>query len=84
MVEVIYTEHFKEDFKKADKSVKDKALKQIDKIIEHPEIGKPLRYNLKGERTIYVKPFRIIYSYFENTIYFLRLREFCLLFHKLK
>ena len=67
MVEIVYTEHFKEDFKKADKSVKDKAIKQIDKIISDPEIGKPLRHDLKGERTVYVKPFRIIYSYFDRT-----------------
>jgi len=72
MVNVIYTEHFKEDFKKADKSVKDKAVKQFDKIIENPDTGKPLRYNLKGERTVYVAPFRIIYSYFDECIYFLR------------
>jgi len=72
MVNVIYTEHFKEDFKKADKSVKDKAIKQIEKIIANPDIGKPLRYNLKGERTVYVKPFRIIYSYFGDSIYLLR------------
>jgi addiction module RelE/StbE family toxin len=72
MVSVVYTEHFKEDFKKADKSVKDKAIKQIEKIISSPDSGKPLRYNLKGERTVYVRPFRIIYSYFEDTIYFLR------------
>lgn len=72
MVAVIYTEHFKEDFKKADKSVKDKAIKQIEKIITSPDMGKPLRYNLKGERTVYVKPFRIIYSYFDDSLYFLR------------
>ncbi len=75
MVEIVYTEHFKEDFKKADKSVKDKAIKQIDKIISDPEIGKPLRHDLKGERTVYIKPFRIIYSYFDNSIYFLRFRH---------
>ena len=75
MVEIVYTEHFKEDFKKADKSVKDKAIKQIDKIISDPEIGKPLRYDLKGERTVYIKPFRIIYSYFDNSIYFLRFQH---------
>jgi len=75
MVNVIYTEHFKEDFKKADKSVKDKVIKQIEKIIASPETGKPLRYNLKGERTIYVKPFRIIYSYFSDSICLLRLEH---------
>jgi addiction module RelE/StbE family toxin len=72
MVDVIFTEKFEKEFKKADTSVKEKAKKQINKIIEDPETGKPLRYDLKGERTVYVKPFRIIYSYFENTIHFLR------------
>ncbi len=72
MVEVIYTEKFEHEFKKADNFVKEKIKKQIQKILENPDTGKPLRYDLKGERTVYVKPFRIIYSYSNNTIYFLR------------
>lgn len=72
MVSVIYTEKFEKEFKKSDSSIKDKAIKQIKKIVENPGIGKPLRYNLKGERTVYVWPFRIIYSFFDDTIYFLR------------
>ncbi len=72
MVEIIYTEKFEVEFKKADKSIKSKVLKQIKKIIENPDIGKPLKYNLKGERTIYIKPFRVIYSFMDNKIYFLR------------
>ena len=72
MVEVIYTEKFEREFKKADKSIKQKAIKQITKIINDPETGKPLRYDLKGERTVYIKPYRIIYSFFNNTINFLR------------
>ena len=72
MVEVVYTEKFEQEFKKIDYSIKEKAVKQIKKIIENPEIGKNLKYNLHGERTVYVKPFRIIYSFFNNTLYFLR------------
>jgi len=72
MVDVVYTEKFGREFRKVDHSVKEKAIKQIKKIIENPEIGKPLKYNLQGERTVYVKPFRVIYSFFNNTIYFLR------------
>ncbi len=72
MVEIVYTEKFEKEFKKTDKSVKDIAVKQIQKIIQNPEIGKPLKYNLKSERTVYVRPYRIIYSFFENTLYFLR------------
>jgi mRNA-degrading endonuclease RelE of RelBE toxin-antitoxin system len=75
MVEVIYTDKFEREFKKADTSVKEKATKQINKIILNPEIGKPLQYDLKGERTVYVKPFRIIYSYKNNIIYFLRFQH---------
>jgi mRNA-degrading endonuclease RelE of RelBE toxin-antitoxin system len=72
MVGVVYTDKFEKELKKSDNSIKEKAIKQIKKIIENPEIGKPLRYNLKGERTVYVWPFRILYAYFDNTIYFLR------------
>jgi len=72
MVDIIYTEKFEKEFKKADNFIKEKVKKQIEKIIQYPEIGKPLRYNLKGERTVYVKPFRIIYSFFNNSLYFLR------------
>jgi len=72
MVEVIYTEKFEKEVKKIENFIKDKVIKQISKIVQNPNVGKPLRYNLKGERTIYVKPFRIIYSFSNNTIYFLR------------
>jgi len=72
MVEIIYTEKFEREFKKSDNSIKQIAVKQIAKIIENPEIGKPLRYTLKGERTIYVRSYRIIYSFSNNILYFLR------------
>ena len=32
------------------------------KIYENPDFGKPLRYGLKGEWSIYVKPHRLIYK----------------------
>lgn len=72
MFESIFTDKFEREFKKADASLKERARKQIRKIMEDPEIGKPLRYDLKGERTVYVKHYRIIYSFSHNIIYFLR------------
>jgi len=72
MVEVVYTGKFEKEVKKLDNSVKERVLPQIEKIIKNPEVGKPLKHDLKGERTVYVKPFRIIYSFFDNTISFLR------------
>ncbi len=40
----------------------EKLEKQIKKITENPDFGKSLRYNLKGEWTVYVKPYRLIYK----------------------
>ena len=73
MAKVIYDKDFQKSIeKRKDNAFREQIKKQIQKIIENPEIGKPLRYNLKGEKTVYVWPFRIIYSFFNNTLYFLR------------
>ncbi len=47
--------------KRLEKELLQKLKNQIMKIIENPEIGKPLRYK-RGERVLYIKPFRLIYS----------------------
>lgn len=48
---------------KLDKSYLIKLEKLIRKIIQNPEIGKPMKYERKGTREVYLKPFRISYSY---------------------
>ena len=64
MVEVIFEERFKRLFSKIkDSLTKEKIIKQISKIKENPEIGKPMRYARKGTRELYVPPFRISYTY---------------------
>jgi len=40
-----------------------KVKKQVEKIIESPEIGKPMRYGRKGTREVYIAPYRLAYSY---------------------
>ncbi|MBL7206128.1 MAG: type II toxin-antitoxin system RelE/ParE family toxin [Candidatus Aenigmarchaeota archaeon] len=65
------------EFEKNLKSLKDSEMlrrikKQIEKIIENPNIGKPLRYGLRGERTVYVKPYRLIYSVRDYKLFLLR------------
>ena len=54
-----------------------KIKKQINKIIENPEIGKPMRYVRSGTREVYIKPFRLSYRYIkeEYTIIFLELHH---------
>lgn len=66
---VIITESFKKDVKKLkDKNLKERLKKQIKKIIDNSKNGKPLRYGLKGELTVYVKPYRLIYAAFKNKL----------------
>jgi addiction module RelE/StbE family toxin len=66
---IIYTEKFERDVRKVrDSLVKQRISKQIEKLVENPEFGKPLRYGLKGEWTIRVKPYRIIYAIQEDKL----------------
>jgi len=70
---IIFTKKFKNEIReRKDHSTKNKIKKKIKKIIDDPEIGKPLRYDLKGEKTVYIEPFRLVYSIMNNDLYFLR------------
>ncbi|OGJ21448.1 hypothetical protein A3K73_09070 [Candidatus Pacearchaeota archaeon RBG_13_36_9] len=73
--EIKESDNFKQIFRKLDESVRAKVKKLILKIIENPEIGKPMRHNRKGTREVYAKPFRLSYAYFpaENKVTFLDL-----------
>jgi len=57
------TDSFKKIKSKLDKSYLDRVEKIILKIIQNPEIGKPMKHNRKGTREVYVSPFRLSYSY---------------------
>jgi mRNA-degrading endonuclease RelE of RelBE toxin-antitoxin system len=72
MVEIIFTESFEKSIRKIrNTGLMQTIKKHIEKIKCDPEIGKPLRYDFVGERTVYVNKFRIVYSYNEDTIIFL-------------
>ena len=55
------------------KSIKSHVKKQIQKIIENPKSGKPMKYGRKGTREVYVQPYRLSYMYIasQNKIIFL-------------
>jgi mRNA-degrading endonuclease RelE of RelBE toxin-antitoxin system len=61
--EIKESDNFKRIRGKLDKSILIKLNKQIEKLIENPEIGKPMRYNRKGTREIYISPYRLSYAY---------------------
>lgn len=76
VVTVEKTDEFVSIIKKIkDNLFKEKVQKQITKIIQNPEIGKPMRYNRKDTREVHIPPFRLSYSYIkvEDKIIFLDL-----------
>jgi mRNA-degrading endonuclease RelE of RelBE toxin-antitoxin system len=71
---------YKDDFlrkiaKIKDQNFKERVKKQIEKILENPDVGKPMRYARKGTREVYVNPYRLSYAYLqsENKVVFLTL-----------
>lgn len=67
MVRVRETENFQGIvYKIKDNLLKTKIQKQIQKIINNPEVGKPMRNVRKGTREVYIKPFRLSYTYLKN------------------
>lgn len=72
-MEILAAEDFLKEFEKIrGKSTKDKLIKHIDRLLENPSIGKPLAHDLKGERSVHIKPFRLIYSVEGDKITLLR------------
>jgi len=67
MVDVTFDDKFKRLFQKIkDKSLKEKIIKQIEKIKTNPQVGKPMRNVRKGTRELYIPPFRLSYEYLTN------------------
>jgi len=65
------TVEYKNDFLKRitkikDIRVKEQIKKHIIKIIERPEIGKPMRFSRKTTRESYVGSYRLAYAYLKN------------------
>jgi len=68
-MEIIFSEEFRKDFRKIkDKPIRLRLIKQIKKLKNIPASGKPLKYNLKGHRSVRIPPFRIIYRIEKNRI----------------
>ena len=68
-MEIIFSDEFRRDFKKIkDKTTRLKIIKQLRKLSENSEVGKPLKYDLRNHRSIRVTPFRIIYRIEQDKI----------------
>ena len=76
MVNVDFDGLFEKRYQKIkDEASKLRVKKQIAKIIESPETGKPMRHDRKGTWEVYIPPFRLSYAYIkeEDKIVFLDL-----------
>jgi len=61
-MEIIFSDDFKKEYKKIkDKATRLKIIKQLKKLSNEPEVGKPLKHNLKNHRSVRIKPHRIVY-----------------------
>ncbi len=65
---IIFSESFKKDYKKINKDLRIKILKQIKKLTQNPHVGKPLRKPLHGYRSIRIKPYRVLYTFSKDEI----------------
>lgn len=73
-LQVIFEDSFLKKFSKIkDKKFKIKIIKQIKKLKNNPELGKPMRNIRKNTRELYIKPFRISYCYFKDKLILLML-----------
>ena len=67
MVNVIFDEHFQKTISKIKDQEFQKMIKnKIKKIVEDPEIGKPMRNVRKGTREIHSGSFRLSYAYHKD------------------
>ena len=67
MVTIAYVPSFEKKVRKINAQLlKIKIKKKILKIIDSPEIGKPMRYSRKGIGEVYIPPFRLSYLYIKN------------------
>ncbi len=64
MVIIAFSDKFKEIFSKIkDNLLRERIVKQIEKVKINPEVGKPMKNIRRGTRELYVKPFRLSYIY---------------------
>lgn len=64
MVSVAYSTSFERTIKKIrDAGIKKRVKQQIVRLINDPEVGKPMRYARKNTREVDIPPFRLSYCY---------------------
>ncbi len=76
MVKIDYDPRFVKAFSKIKhKGFQEQIIKGIEKIELDPETGKPMKFDRRGTREVYISPYRLFYAYLreENKIIILDL-----------
>ena len=71
IIKVTRSPKFLKQTKHLDSFLLKKLKSQINKIFENPNVGKPLKYS-RGEKALYIKPFRLVYSIRGNELVLLK------------
>jgi len=66
-----FTSRFLKDTRQLKGTRKEELEKMVKKVIEKPEIGKPLRYSYRNCRSVRIGKFRIIYKLERDKIIFI-------------
>lgn len=73
---IVWTQKFERELRKQkDEALKNRVRKKIREIIANPETGKPSKFELRGERSIRIPPYRLIYAVEGDTLYLLRFQH---------
>ncbi len=48
--------------------LKERVRKQVLKILKNPSVGKPMRYERRDSREVYIPPLRLSYHYAKGTL----------------
>jgi len=60
-MEILFSQEFADEYKRIkDNSTRLRIIKQVRKLEQQPESGKPLKHELKNHRSLRVPPYRII------------------------
>lgn len=71
---LILSDEFQKDYRKLkDHATKERIENALARLLEDPEKGKELHYDLKGKRSLRTDPFRIIYQIYGSDVHILKL-----------
>lgn len=73
-MKIIYSDEFERalrKWKKRDHYLFEQLVNKMERIINDPTVGKPLRYTLKNRRRIHINSFVLVYEFHNDEVRFI-------------